>query len=68
MISKLFYYPSIFALSATLLALRADDVTPLISVTSPDYCSDIQGDTEIDVSAPGLLDADVSSAVKTDDG
>lgn len=28
--------------------------TPLISVTSPAYCSDIKGDTTIDISAPGF--------------
>ncbi len=34
--------------------IYADDVHPLITVTSPEYCADIQGDTEIDISAPGL--------------
>lgn len=38
----------------SLIHARADDVHPLISVTSPEYCSDVSGDTEIDVSAPGL--------------
>jgi hypothetical protein len=36
-----------------LFDVRADDVHPIISVTSPPYCSDIQGDTKIEVSAPG---------------
>lgn len=39
--------------------VRANDVHPIISVTSPPYCSDIQGDTEIRVSAPGQKHVEV---------
>ncbi len=52
---------------ASLPALRADDAPaapakPLkyqqaISVTSPAYCSDIKGDTTINVTAPGMTTA-----------
>ncbi len=37
-----------------LARLVADDVNPIISVTSPAYCSDISGDTTINIVAPGL--------------
>ena len=40
-------------------ALRADDNHPIISVTSPDYCSDISGDTSINIVAPGMSDVTV---------
>ena len=45
---------AIVASLCSLSNVRADDVHPLISVTSPDYCANVQGTTEIDVSAPGL--------------
>jgi hypothetical protein len=35
------------------LLVRGDDNNPIIKVTSPEYCSEINGLTEIDVSAPG---------------
>jgi hypothetical protein len=45
----------LFCLTLSLLSqLRADDVNPIISVTSPDYGSDISGSTDIKVVAPGM--------------
>jgi beta-glucanase (GH16 family) len=38
----------------SLFHLAADDVNPIISVTSPPYCSDISGDTPINIVAPGM--------------
>jgi beta-glucanase (GH16 family) len=60
MIPKLLLISTVLALGS-LLGLRADDVHPLISVTSPAYCSDVQGDTEIDITAPGLRVVTVKS-------
>ncbi len=42
-----------------LCEIHANDVHPIISVTSPAYCSDIHGDTEIDINAPGQKHVDV---------
>lgn len=41
------------------LPLHADDTAPVISVTSPAYCSDISEDTPIDISAPGMASVTV---------
>jgi len=42
-----------------LVRLHADDVNPIISITSPPYCADISGDTPINIVAPGMKTVDV---------
>jgi hypothetical protein len=46
---------------SSVFTVYADDNTPLISVTSPAYCSEIIGDTTINISAPGLHSVTVKS-------
>ena len=54
------YLPALAAFSLLALDdLRANDVNPIISVTTPSYCSDIRGDTKIQISAPGQKQVEV---------
>jgi hypothetical protein len=46
---------------ASAMTVRADDNNPVISVTSPAYCSEISGNTPIEIVAPGMTSVTVKS-------